>query len=207
MSRLPSTRSVLAASALAFGLPFAAYVQAADDSARPEFARAHAMKAGAHGAMHHGGGEHFGGGRAMMRGLDLTEEQRDKLFALRHAQAPEMRAKMKEIRQSRRALRELTMSDQYDEAKAQALADQGAKAMGEVAMLRAKMGNAFYKVLTPAQREKLKQRMAKRGHGGGHFDRHGGPGKGQHGMGDHHGKGRSGMGGPVDAESGRAPRS
>ncbi|MEZ5728548.1 MAG: Spy/CpxP family protein refolding chaperone [Burkholderiaceae bacterium] len=160
MSRTPSTRSVLAASALAFALPSPPTCRRPMTCPPRVRLPAHAMKAGAHGAMHHGGGEHFGGGRAMMRGLDLTEEQRDKLVCPASCPGAGNACEDEGDPAESLALRELTMSDQYDEAKAQALADQGAKAMGEVAMLRAKMGNAFYKVLTPAQREKLKQRMA-----------------------------------------------
>lgn len=139
--------------------------------------------------MHHGhgmrGGERGGGwmgpnaGEArMLRGLDLTEAQRDKVFALRHEQAPKLREQGKIVRDSYRELRKLALSDTYDEAKARDISERGAQAIAQIAQLRAHTGNEIYKLLTPEQRQKLADRIARGGEHGygerGHAKRGGG---------------------------------
>lgn len=121
----------------------------------------HKAHHGHHGHFHRGGG--YSG--HMLRGLDLSEEQRDKLFELRHAQAPKMRELGKTLRSSQRELRQLSMSDSFDEAKAKQLADTASQAGAGMALLRAQLRNETFKVLTPEQREKLAKRaeMRKRG--------------------------------------------
>ena len=91
----------------------------------------------------------------MLRGLALTEVQRDKVFAILHAQAPLLREKFKVARGAQETLLALTTSMQYDQAKARSLADAGARALGEVSVLRADAEHEIYLALTDAQREQL----------------------------------------------------
>lgn len=120
------------------------------------------------------GGDHFGPGahaemgmrgghgmNRMLRGLDLTEAQRDQIFQLRHAQAPALREKSKELRDIRKELQEATMSEQYDEARVRALSDNAARAMAELIEMRARLQNQIYQLLTPEQRTKLEERKAR----------------------------------------------
>lgn len=126
---------------------------------------------GKHGAPMMGHGGRAGGDSFVrhLRGLDLSEAQRDQLFELRHAQAPALREQGKIIRDARRELHALSMSDAYDEAKVNELSDRAAQAVAEMARLRARAGNEVWKLLTAEQREKLAERAARVG-------RHGGPG-------------------------------
>ena len=100
----------------------------------------------------------------MLRGLSLTEAQRDKVFAILHAQAPLLREKYKVARGAQEALLALTTSMQYDQARARSLADAGARALGELSVLRANAEHEIYLALTDAQREQLEltQRSARR---------------------------------------------
>lgn len=120
------------------------------------------------------GGDHFGPGvhaekgmrgghgmHRMLRGLDLSEAQRDQIFQLLHAQAPAMREKGKELRESRRELQEAAMSEQYDEARVRSLSDNAARAMAEMMEMRARTQNQIYQLLTPEQRTKLEERKAR----------------------------------------------
>src|SRR5690606_33554725 len=127
---------------------------------RQDACRGHFHK-GAHGHFHRTG-MHRG---HMLRGLDLTEAQRDKLFELRHAQAPKVRELGKTLRSSQRELRQLSMSDSFDEAKAKQLADQASQAGAGLALLRAQLQHETLEVLTPEQREKLAKRAEMRRHG------------------------------------------
>lgn len=125
---------------------------------------------GPRAGMMHKHGHHHGkhgmhgdrmGGRGFMGDLQLSEEQRGKLAELRKANAPAMQEQAKAMREARRELRALGFSADYDEAKARAIAERAAKASAEMAAQRAKAANDFYQVLTPEQRQKFSERMAR----------------------------------------------
>ena len=145
-----------------------------------------AGKAEGHGMEHgrggHGHGMHAGmggmggmdGGMRMLRGLNLTEAQRDQVFSLMHKQAPAARESGKAIQKARQELRTLAMSAQYDDARAKTLADSIAAATAQMALTRARTGQEIYKLLTPEQRKqaddmraRADQRRAMGGHGAG----------------------------------------
>jgi Spy/CpxP family protein refolding chaperone len=184
----------LTASAIALAVPFAA-------SARP-FAGDSADNCPAHGQTIHGDfGK--GGGPAMMgsgtfralRGLDLTEAQRDKIFDLSYKQMPTLRDKVKELRTAREELRTLSRTDAYDEAKVKALTEQAAGTMAELAQLHARTEHEIYSLLTPEQRKDLSERQA------GHEEwrgRHRGM-RGGAGMGRGMGPGMGGFGSPDES--------
>lgn len=129
----------------------------------------------------------FGGDESgpMLRGLDLSESQRDRIFELRHAREPRQREQMKQLRASREALRTTARDESFDAGKARALADSHAKAVSELAMSRAEFESNVRALLTPAQRKSLDERRARHeqprepGFRGGH---EGGP-RGGHGRG------------------------
>ena len=123
-----------------------------------------------HPGGHHGcggfaahGGPGTMGGEMMpphLRGLNLTEAQRDKIFEIMHAQAPAMRDKAKALRKAEDDLRALTAAADYSDAKAKSLADAGAKAMSEMTLARAKAERQVFEVLTPEQRKQLAEMKA-----------------------------------------------
>jgi Spy/CpxP family protein refolding chaperone len=129
-----------------------------------------------HGPMGFG---RFGGDQSgpMLRGLDLSESQRDQIFALRHAREPGQRELMKQLRASREALHTLARGDAFDAGKARTLADSHAKAVSEMALAHAEFEAKLRAVLTPEQRKTLDERRARHeqqrepgfrgGHGGG----------------------------------------
>lgn len=112
-----------------------------------------------HRMMEHRTMEHGPWSDRMLQGIELTDEQRDKVFELRYQQMPTMRAKWKEARAAREALSELAVSGAFDEARAKALADQGARAMADIATMRARLKADVYQVLNEEQRQALRQRM------------------------------------------------
>ena len=93
-----------------------------------------------------------------LRGLNLTEAQQDKVFAIMHGQAPGMRDKAKALRKAEGDLRALTAAPDYSEAKARSLADAAAKAMAEMTLARTKAERQVFEVLTPEQRKQLAER-------------------------------------------------
>ena len=120
-------------------------------------ALAQPMGEGMHGGMHHRGGD------MMLRGLNLTEQQRDQIFKIHHDSVPAMREQMKQVQKARMDLRQIAMADKFDEAKARQAADAQAKAMANMAVMRAQTMNRVRQVLTPEQRQKMDEMRNRHG--------------------------------------------
>jgi Spy/CpxP family protein refolding chaperone len=101
------------------------------------------------GPMMHGHGH--GHLRHLMRQLDLTEEQRDKVFDILYAQVPAAREKTRELREGREALVSAAMSGNYDPQQVRTLADAQAKPISDLIVMRTETLNKIYAVLTPEQ--------------------------------------------------------
>ena len=153
--------ALLAAGGIALALPFAVQANPMMDGTRCE----------GHGGMGHGGHRGHGGewgafggafGGHGLRGLDLSDEQQDQIFKLRHTQAPAMRAKVKELREARSNLEALTRAPNYDEARVRALTDKAAASMAELARMHARTEHQIYQLLTPEQRQQLDERKDRR---------------------------------------------
>lgn len=160
----PMLRQFLVVSAAALAVPASAL-------ADPDFGgpgRAHHAMHRMHG-MHDMHGMHGGhGGHGMLpflRRLDLSEAQQDKVFSIMHELAPKMREQGKIARKARTDLRELSLSDKFDETKARTLADAQARAHADMALLRAKSTQQVFALLTPEQRKKFEELKAERGRG------------------------------------------
>jgi Spy/CpxP family protein refolding chaperone len=132
------------------------------DGPRAGMMHKHGHQHGKHGMHGESGmpGERMGG-RGFMSDLQLSDEQRGKLAELRKANRPAMQEQAKALREARRELRALGFSADYDEAKARAIAERAAKASADMAAQRAKAANDFFQVLTPEQRQKFSERMAR----------------------------------------------
>jgi protein CpxP len=130
----------LIASSLALGVPLAVHAQPTPDGT-------HQMR-GQHGQ---------GGPQRLLRRLDLTEAQRDQVFKIFHDQAPAMREQMKVARRASQELRQASLSPNFDRARARQIADTQAKALSEVALMRADNMSRVVAILTPDQRSKLQQ--------------------------------------------------
>jgi Spy/CpxP family protein refolding chaperone len=116
-----------------------------------------------HARFHHGGGHH--GEMRGLRAVDLTEAQRDQIFNIRHEQAPALRDQMKKVRAAHDELRKLALADKFDQAAVRHAADTQAKAISDMAVLRAQTTNRVRAVLTPEQRTKLDQMREQRREG------------------------------------------
>jgi len=94
--------------------------------------------------------------RSSILGLDLSQSQRDRIFEVRHAAAPELRQAQQERLVARQALRELRAAPVFDEAQAKAAAGREGAAVARAALLQARVDSQVRAVLTPGQREALK---------------------------------------------------
>ncbi|CDM24195.1 Spy/CpxP family protein refolding chaperone [Castellaniella defragrans] len=96
----------------------------------------------------------FGGAHGL-RGLDLSQDQQDKIFKIRHDQEQAFYDQKKALRAAHESLRELSRADTFDEAKVKQAADALGQAQAQLALLRAQTGAQIRAVLTPEQRQKL----------------------------------------------------
>lgn len=104
---------------------------------------------------------HFGGDRGM-RALDLSQDQQDRIFKIRHDQEQAFYDQKKALRAAHESLRALSQADTFDEAKAKQAADALGQAQSQLALLRAQTGAQIRAVLTPEQRQKLADMRAPR---------------------------------------------
>jgi Spy/CpxP family protein refolding chaperone len=94
-------------------------------------------------------------GPASLRGLDLSEAQQDRVFAILHAQAPKRRELEKAERKAGQALGELARAPELDEARASASAQALGQAIADQEVLRLRTNAQIKAVLTSEQRARL----------------------------------------------------
>ncbi|HSG23966.1 MAG TPA: Spy/CpxP family protein refolding chaperone [Azonexus sp.] len=145
-----SIRRYLAVAALALAIPLTVVANSAGP--REAGGGGHCSGMDGRGPMGKRGGEM---GPHYLRGLNLTEAQRDKVFEVMHAQAPLMREKAKAHQAAEAELRKLAAGPDFSEAKARGLADNLGKSVGEMALARAKSDRQIFDILTPEQRQQL----------------------------------------------------
>jgi periplasmic protein CpxP/Spy len=107
---------------------------------------------------------HHGGPMMQLRGLDLSDAQRDQVFKIFHEQAPAAHEQMKQMHSARQELMKLAAADRFDEARARQAADLQAKALSALALQRAQTMHRVREILTPEQRQRLDERTQRRGH-------------------------------------------
>jgi Spy/CpxP family protein refolding chaperone len=169
------------------------------------------------------GGQGMMGGRGMGRGgpggpggplgllgpaardLNITDAQREQIRAIAQSHQEEMKAVGERMATVRKALDDAITGDTFDENAIRAAANEVAAVEGDAAVLRAKVHQAAWKVLTPEQQQKakeLKGQMEQRMKDG----RGRGPGRGPGHMGQpfpHRPQPTQGSGGVSEQESGR----
>lgn len=93
-----------------------------------------------------------------LRGLALSDDQQDRIFAIMNKIAPALRLKAREADQSRDALHRLSLADPFNDSKARLLAESMARAIADMEVMRARADYEVGRVLTPEQREVLANR-------------------------------------------------
>ena len=110
-----------------------------------------------------GGGDFFGGGMLDSFGdyLDLTDAQRTQIKQIVEKEKPTMEPLFKQEMESHKQMMQLIQGG-FDEAKAQAIATQGAQIHAQLEVQHARVASEAYQVLTAEQKTKLAQFMARR---------------------------------------------
>lgn len=99
-----------------------------------------------------------GYGHAFLNGLNLSEEQQDRVFNILHKQAPRQRDSMKLLNKSMTALHELARSGNYSDANAQSIARSIGQASADLALMHAQTERQIMEILTPEQRRLIEER-------------------------------------------------
>lgn len=95
------------------------------------------------------------GAPPFLRGLELSEAQQDKVFALLHAQVPYLREQEKSARKAHEGLRALAATVPFDDAKAAALAQAAGQAHANIMLQQVRSEQKLLALLTPEQRKQL----------------------------------------------------
>lgn len=96
-----------------------------------------------------------------LRDLDLTDTQTAQIKAMMEKRNADRQAQKGQSREIRKAIHDLTMSDNFNEAELESLIDQSMVLQKQRATERAKFHHDVFNVLTPEQQEQLKAKMAK----------------------------------------------
>lgn len=94
----------------------------------------------------------------MLRGVELSDSQREQVRQIMRKQTEDMQARGKELQQTRDALRSLALSEDYSEAKLKELAAAHGRAVAAMAEQRALSARQIHQLLTPEQRKQLEER-------------------------------------------------
>jgi Spy/CpxP family protein refolding chaperone len=110
------------------------------------------------------GGDFFGG---PMLGfftdyLDLSDAQRAQIKQIMAKEKPALEPLFKQEMQSHEQMMQLIQSSNFDEARAQAIATQGAQVHAQLEVQHARVFSEAYQVLTAEQKTRLAQFLAKR---------------------------------------------
>jgi protein CpxP len=158
-------KQLISASVLAMALPLATSAFAHDGKQNDGKQGAHCERS--HHGQQHGSKQHGNkdGVPHYLRGLDLTQVQKDQLFTLRHEQAPVIREQQKQRHELMQALRDTTQAQSFDDTKAQQIAAGLANLEKDQVLMRARTHAKVLALLTPEQRAKAQAFKEQRAHG------------------------------------------
>ncbi|MGG7606015.1 Spy/CpxP family protein refolding chaperone [Massilia sp. BKSP1R2A-1] len=156
---LPRLAAILGGACLAGALhASAAFAQSMPPELERPDARGGPDRGPDHGPRNPGRGAH-----PLLEGIDLSEAQRDRLFAIMHEAAPKRREHDKAQRKAFEALRAASGADRFDDARAAAAAQAFGAAVAAEALLRVRTDAQVMAMLTPQQREQLRSERPARG--------------------------------------------
>jgi protein CpxP len=102
------------------------------------------------------------GGMLPLRGIDLTDAQRDQVRSIMESHQAEFEQVRTKLREGHRALASASNGQTVDEAAIRAASTTLAAAMADEAILRAKVRSEVFGILTAEQQQKLQERQAER---------------------------------------------
>ncbi len=119
------------------------------------------------------GGRHRGGHGMMLRGLDLTDEQKAQVKSILQTSKETSKPIREQVKANRQKLQTLSENGNFDEAQVQAIAAQQGNLSAQMIVQKEKVKSQIFNVLTPEQKakaaemkanfkQKMQERMQKR---------------------------------------------
>lgn len=97
-----------------------------------------------------------------LRGIELTAEQKTHINNVINEQIPAVREESRLMREKHDALQAMVIAEKYDHNKARQLVDELTKGMATLTLLRADTDAKLMTLLTPAQRQQVRDQHAAR---------------------------------------------
>lgn len=104
-----------------------------------------------------GGGPGGFGGDLGLRGIDLTDAQREQVRAIMESHTTELEQVRTKLRAAHQSMGAATAAETIDEAAIRAKSADVAAAMADEAILRGKLRAEVFAILTPEQQQKVKE--------------------------------------------------
>ncbi|AFJ02376.1 LTXXQ motif protein [Methylophaga frappieri] len=98
----------------------------------------------------------------LFKSLDLTDEQKEEIKSLRKTFWQENKAAMKAGWERHQAMRQLSFSNEFDQAKLDDLIEKTTAAQADAMSKKAALNQAIFQVLTESQQQKLLEKMAEK---------------------------------------------
>lgn len=102
-----------------------------------------------------------GGHGMMLRGLNLTDEQKAQVKQIREASKTTVKPIREQMRANRRKLQELSANGNFDAAQVQAIAAQQGNLSAQLIVERERVKSQLFQILTPEQRAQAAEMKAK----------------------------------------------
>lgn len=93
---------------------------------------------------------------------DMTPAQKQKIKQIVDSMKIDMKQTIMQLRQGRKNMSSFILGSSFDDAKAQAYAQEQGKLYAKMVYMRMKTRHQIYQVMTPAQQQKLKASMMQR---------------------------------------------
>jgi periplasmic protein CpxP/Spy len=100
---------------------------------------------------------HFGHHHHFWKQLNLTDNQKKEMFAIRLDERAKIKPLFQKLKDGRKELMALAKSPTFDEAKARTIAKGQADIIANIMVEKTRMKSRMYAVLTPEQRTKVEQ--------------------------------------------------
>ena len=101
------------------------------------------------------------GGFGMMRGLDLTDAQKEQFKAIRQASKESTKSLRESLKANHQQLNQVTANGQFNEAQVQAIATQQSGIMAQLLVEKERVKSQFYNILTADQKAKIQEMKTK----------------------------------------------
>lgn len=96
----------------------------------------------------------------MLKGIELTEEQKTEIKKLVEVQEIDKKEDMRSHWELYKKLNQLAFNDRLDQNKLENIINEATEAHADKLAQKAKLNNAIFNVLTPEQQQQLKQKIA-----------------------------------------------